>query len=168
MGVQWFSPSIERLNVSVEGLTPLQTRDALSGPVPCRIEKTNWRDWHVCIGADDPPRLAKGPPRGDRGRSPGNVGPARAGVLHSAKELRMSITILSDLGQLLDELPVGQSAELPYNVYELLFPPGEPDQGARTRAFDFARDHGCEISNQPAARKVVFIKKVTNPVRRHP
>lgn len=61
MGVRWFSPSIERLNVSVEGLTPLQTRDALSGLMPCRIEKTNWRDWHVCIGVDDPPRLAKGP-----------------------------------------------------------------------------------------------------------
>ena len=58
LGVQAIAPSVEKL--SVAGLTPEQTRDALSKLVPCRVEKTNWRDWHVCVGVDNPPRLTKG------------------------------------------------------------------------------------------------------------
>lgn len=43
----------------------------------------------------------------------------------------MPMTTLHGLGALLDGLAVGQTAELPYNVYVMLFPPGEPDEGAR-------------------------------------
>lgn len=72
---------------------------------------------------------------------------------------------LSDFGELLDGLTVGQQAELQYDVYELLFPPGEPDQDARVRAFNFAKWHGCRIDHQPPAAKVIFIREVTNPSR---
>ena len=78
----------------------------------------------------------------------------------------MPIQDLKGLGELLCSLPVGNSATLPLSVYELLFPPGEPDQGARGRAGDFALAHGCEIKNPTAggqALEVVFIRRVTHP-----
>jgi hypothetical protein len=59
VGVQTFAPSVEKL--SVEGLTPEQTRDALSRVARCRVNKNDWRDWHVCVAVDDSPRLTKGP-----------------------------------------------------------------------------------------------------------
>lgn len=72
----------------------------------------------------------------------------------------MPITSLALLSERLGKLPVGQRTALPYSVYGLLFPPGEPDEGARVAAFVFARDHGCVIENQPGARQVVFTKKI--------
>ena len=73
-----------------------------------------------------------------------------------------------EFGDLLRGLPVGQTGTLPYTIYADFFPPGEPDQNARSRAFDFAKERGCEIDNRPAGQEVVFIKKVTNPKRRSP
>jgi hypothetical protein len=70
---------------------------------------------------------------------------------------------LNDLHDVLCQLPVGQICSLPYNVYELLFPPGEPDDGARGRAFQFARAHGCVIENNPQIHEVAFTKHITNP-----
>ena len=58
VGVQTFAPNVEKL--SVEGLTPEQTRAALSRVVRCRINKNDWHDWHICIAVDDSPRLTKG------------------------------------------------------------------------------------------------------------
>lgn len=78
----------------------------------------------------------------------------------------MHINTLSEFSKVLCSLPVGQSATLPLSVYELFFPPGEPDEGARVRAFEFAREHGCEIVNPTAGGcvlAVVFVKRVTNP-----
>jgi hypothetical protein len=75
----------------------------------------------------------------------------------------MAIRTLEDFGALLGGLAVGQSATLPHSVYSTLFPPGEPDDGARARAYTFAKSHGCRIENQPGAGKVVFIRAVTNP-----
>jgi hypothetical protein len=57
IGVQSIAPSVEKL--SVAGLTPEQTSDALSKLVPCHEEK-NWRNWHVCVAVDAPPYLVKG------------------------------------------------------------------------------------------------------------
>jgi hypothetical protein len=70
---------------------------------------------------------------------------------------------LTDLHGLLCLLRVGEPCELPYDVYELLFPPGEPDSAARASAFQFAQDHGCEIDNQPQNQRLVFTKRITNP-----
>jgi hypothetical protein len=83
-----------------------------------------------------------------------------------SRELVPRIQNLQDFSELLCSLPVGKSATLPLSVYELLFPPGEPDQGARGRAGDFAQEHGCEIRNPTAGGEVlevVFIKRVTHP-----
>lgn len=77
----------------------------------------------------------------------------------------MPITSLELLSERLGKLTVGQRAALPYSVYGLLFPPGEPDEAARVAAFVFARDHGCVLENQPAARQVVFTKKIRDPGR---
>jgi hypothetical protein len=78
---------------------------------------------------------------------------------------RVPITSLALLSERLGKLSVGQRAALPYSVYGLLFPPGEPDDGARVAALVFARDHGCVIENQPAARQVVFTKKIAGQGR---
>jgi hypothetical protein len=40
---------------------------------------------------------------------------------------------LDDLGDKLAALNPGDLAEVPYDVYALLFPPGEPDDNARMR-----------------------------------
>jgi len=75
----------------------------------------------------------------------------------------VAITTLDDFGSLLDGLTVGQHAALPYSVFDMLFPPGEPDDGARARAYMFAKSHGCKIENDQRAKEVLFIRDVTNP-----
>lgn len=77
----------------------------------------------------------------------------------------MPITSLALLSERLRNLSVGQRTALPYSVYGQLFPPGEPDDGARVAAFAFAREHGCVIENQPGARQVVFTKKIAGQGR---
>jgi hypothetical protein len=57
IGVQAIAPSGEKL--SVPGLTPEQTRDALSKLVRCH-RGNDWEDWHICIAVDVPPSLTKG------------------------------------------------------------------------------------------------------------
>ena len=73
---------------------------------------------------------------------------------------------LQEFGALLDGLTVGRTATLPYSVYAVVFPPGEPDQHARTSAFEFARDRGCKIENKVREMEVVFTRQITNPVIR--
>ena len=75
----------------------------------------------------------------------------------------MPITSLALLSERLGKLSVGERTALPYSVYGALFPPGEPNEEALLAALGFARDHGCVIENQPAARQVVFTKKITGP-----
>lgn len=76
----------------------------------------------------------------------------------------MQIDSLEEFHRLLFGLSVRKFCELPHSVFELLFPPGEPDDGAyRVRAYEFARNHGCEIDNRAADQKVVFTKRITNP-----
>jgi len=73
---------------------------------------------------------------------------------------------LDDLHDLMCGLSVGQTCSLHLDVYQLLFPPGEPDQGARVKAFKFAQTRGCEIQNPTAggqALEVVFIRRISNP-----
>ena len=52
----------------------------------------------------------------------------------------------------LKDLAPGQAAHVPYEIYQGLSPPGEPDEGARARAFEFAKANGCEIANRTAQR----------------
>ena len=74
----------------------------------------------------------------------------------------MPITTLAQLSDRLTRLSVGQRTALPYSVYAGLFPPGEPDDGARVAAFGFAREHGCVIENQPRALQVVLTRKIAS------
>ena len=60
----------------------------------------------------------------------------------------------------LRQLKPGQAAHAPYEIYAELFPPGEPDQDARARAYEFAKANGCVIDNRPAQREVLFVKPV--------
>jgi hypothetical protein len=111
--------------------------------------------------------------KGDR-----NVQSAGAAICDTAERLRarkdsrkalaprrksyVPITSLAQLSDRLRALAVGQRSALPYSVYALLFPPGEPDDDARVAAFGFAREHGCVLEHQPRAQQVLFIKKSTS------
>jgi hypothetical protein len=53
-----------------------------------------------------------------------------------------------------------------YAVYELVFPPGEPDELARTRAWAFAEKYGCTIKNQPSEKRVLFLIPEAMPGQR--
>jgi hypothetical protein len=65
---------------------------------------------------------------------------------------------LDEFEGVLKQLTPGQGAHLAYDIYGQLFPPGEPDEAARARAYDFARSHSCQIENHPNQRVVVFYK----------
>jgi hypothetical protein len=65
---------------------------------------------------------------------------------------------LDEFQTTLKDLAPGQAAHIPYDIYEELFPPGEPDQDARVRAYKFAKANGCKIDNRTAQREVLFVK----------
>jgi hypothetical protein len=52
----------------------------------------------------------------------------------------------------------GEETCVAYGLYALLFPPGEPDQGARNAAVAFATANGCTISNRKDDNFVCFRK----------
>ena len=66
---------------------------------------------------------------------------------------------LEELGVLLDELAPGKGVRVPYEIYADFFPPGEPDNDARGRAYSFARSHGVKIDNRPDNKAVWFYKE---------
>ena len=65
---------------------------------------------------------------------------------------------LDDLAAELRDMPKGKYAHIPYEIYEELFPPGEPDQRARAACYDFAEANGCTVENHPQARVVMIVK----------
>jgi len=65
---------------------------------------------------------------------------------------------LEEFADSLRMVRVGKYASLPYALYEDLFPPGEPDEGARARSYAFAQRHGFRIENKPDLKQVWFIK----------
>jgi hypothetical protein len=65
---------------------------------------------------------------------------------------------LNDLKTGLGILKPGQMLSMSYAVYELVFPPGEPDELARTRAYALAEEYGCTIKNLPSEKRVLFLK----------
>lgn len=66
---------------------------------------------------------------------------------------------LDDLDKILGELEPGKGARVPYDVYGLLFPPGEPDDGARGRAKNFANARNVKIDNRADDNAVWFYKE---------
>ena len=68
---------------------------------------------------------------------------------------------LVELGNTLDALESGKAAGVALDVYADLFPPGEPDEPARVRCFEFAKLHGCRIDNtiDPERKSIWFVKE---------
>lgn len=67
---------------------------------------------------------------------------------------------LDDLKAELAATEPGEETCVAYGQYALLFPPGEPDQGARLAAAAFAMANGCTISKRPDDNLVCFVKPV--------
>ncbi len=65
---------------------------------------------------------------------------------------------LDDFSDTLREVEPGKGARVPYEIYAMLFPPGEPDQRARGAAANFAKAHKCKIENRPDDGAVWFYK----------
>jgi len=65
---------------------------------------------------------------------------------------------LDDLKTGLGILKPGQMLSMSYAVYELVFPPGEPDELARTRAYGLAEEYGCVIKNLHSEKRVLFLR----------
>ena len=65
---------------------------------------------------------------------------------------------LNDLAQALHDLKPGTYAEIPYDLYTDLFPPGEPDELAREACYNFARAHGCRVENKSQSSVVWLVK----------
>ena len=63
-----------------------------------------------------------------------------------------------ELAEMLTGMPKGEAFHLPYGVYAELFPPGEPDEGARSQAAECAKLVGCLIENRPESTEVLFVK----------
>lgn len=56
---------------------------------------------------------------------------------------------LDELARKLDEMEPGNFAAISHDLVADLFPPGEPNEGARKACLHFARQHGCRIENNP-------------------
>ncbi|WP_407519532.1 hypothetical protein [Methylobacterium oryzisoli] len=63
---------------------------------------------------------------------------------------------LDELAQVLTDLRPGQEACIHHDVYADLFPPGDPDDGARMRCHEFARQYGCTIMNDSPHEEICF------------
>ncbi len=62
------------------------------------------------------------------------------------------------LRKMLSEMEPGQYVDIPYDLYAEIFPPGEPDEGAREACYNFAKELGCRIDNKADSEKVSFVK----------
>jgi hypothetical protein len=71
---------------------------------------------------------------------------------------KVAAMTLNDLKTGLGILKPGQMLSMSYAVYELIFPPGEPDELARTRAWALVEEYGCTIKNLPSEKRVLFLK----------
>jgi hypothetical protein len=65
---------------------------------------------------------------------------------------------IDQLSEILAGLRTGDRACIPYDIYEVLFPPGEPDVDARAHCYEFAKSAACRIENEPRNQKVWFVK----------
>lgn len=66
---------------------------------------------------------------------------------------------LDEFEATLRSLPAGEAAQVSYQLFSELFPPGEPDDYARRTALQLAMAHGCYVQNRPHAHDLLFIKK---------
>ncbi len=64
----------------------------------------------------------------------------------------------NELHEKLSAMSLGQYASINYDLYEELFPPGEPDERARESCYNFAKELGCRIENKIDLKEVWFVK----------
>lgn len=55
----------------------------------------------------------------------------------------------------------GQFADIPYEIFEMLFPPGVRDDNAKAAAYAFASARGFRIENRPDKHAVWFVRGAT-------
>jgi hypothetical protein len=65
---------------------------------------------------------------------------------------------LSEFEVALRDVRPGQYANVPYEIFELLFPPGVKDDDAKGAAYAYARARGFRIENRPDRHEVWFVR----------
>ena len=65
---------------------------------------------------------------------------------------------VDELRATLTNLQPGKTAGIHHDIYAELFPPGEPDEGARAACYNFAKSLGCRIENKPHEKTIWFVK----------
>lgn len=63
-----------------------------------------------------------------------------------------------DLKRHLAEMRPGETFSLPYDIYEGIFPPGEPDPASREACTAMARACGCSVTHDADDQQVRFTK----------
>ena len=118
------------------------------------------------------PRRKRGADRVERSRLPNNdatlkiadcdifaifgrIAPNRGGLERNEERMNYS---LEDLKSELAAMEPGEETCVAYGQYALLFPPGEPDQGARNAAVAFAKADDCTVSNRRDDNLVCFVR----------
>jgi hypothetical protein len=59
----------------------------------------------------------------------------------------------------LTDLRPGKAAHVPYDVFSIMFPPGVEDDGAKVRAYDFAKANGCVVEHRASDQEVLFVRQ---------
>ena len=85
----------------------------------------------------------------------GKIAPNGGGLERNEERMNYS---LEDLKSELAAMEPGEETCVAYGQYALLFPPGEPDQGARNAAVAFAKASGCTVSNRRDDNLVCFAR----------
>jgi hypothetical protein len=63
------------------------------------------------------------------------------------------------LRRYLKDMPRGHVFDLTYDHFADLFPPGEPDSGARENLRLLAEECGCDLDNNAAAKRIELTKR---------
>jgi hypothetical protein len=63
-----------------------------------------------------------------------------------------------DFAETLKDVQPGQGARVPYETFDLIFPPGHSDDNARAAAYQFAKQRGFKIDNRPDDGAVWFYR----------
>jgi hypothetical protein len=68
------------------------------------------------------------------------------------------LNLLHDLDAAMSVARPDQIISVSYEIHALLFPPGEPDENARERAYNFAEQRGFVMENRIAQAHICFKK----------
>jgi hypothetical protein len=57
------------------------------------------------------------------------------------------------------DMPSGHIFDLTYRLFADVFPPGEPDEGARAALRQFAQECGCDVRNDVSEDRYELIRR---------